>query len=138
MRDMSLALGLTATQIMTACQLFVASPPAVGWHPHWGEENYVFLQNSTQIRRQGSDLAYCGEFSNIDSDRVWAAWMAPPADEKIPSSQAIIAADDAFEELARFSRENQNSAVMPEALPVALAEPPPLPRPRNEPRASLA
>jgi hypothetical protein len=75
---MSAVLGMPAVQIMTACQLFVASPPAVGWHPHFGEPGYIFGQNTRQHVQQGNDLRYCGEFSSVDSDRVWAAWTVPP------------------------------------------------------------
>jgi hypothetical protein len=60
---MSAILGMPAVQILTACQLFVASAPAVGWHPHWGEENYIFLQNSRQVVQQANDVRYCSEFS---------------------------------------------------------------------------
>jgi hypothetical protein len=78
---MSIGLGVLShipASLTVACQLFVASPPTVGWHPHFGEENYVFGQNTRQLYQQANDLAYCGVFSNgIDSDRVWAAWTPP-------------------------------------------------------------
>jgi len=74
---MSAVLGMPAVQIMTACQLFVASPPAVMPAPHFGEEGYIFLQNTRRVNQQYNDLRYCGEFSNIDADAVAYAWTAP-------------------------------------------------------------
>jgi len=38
--------------------------------PHFGEEGYIFLQNTRRVNQQYNDLRYCGEFSNIDADAV--------------------------------------------------------------------
>jgi hypothetical protein len=122
--------------------------------PYFGEPGYIFGQNTKRVIQQANDLQYCGEFSNINSDRVWAAWTPPalrwitstgpagPAEVDYPE-EGIIAigdrqAEDNFEWLRRFGIFHQNAATMPPEYsppsgPVAeLPErkPPPLPRPR--------
>jgi hypothetical protein len=135
--QMSLALGILShipASLTVACQLFTASPPAVGWHPHFGEEDYVFLQNTRQAQRQGNDLAYCGEFSSINADAVWAAWTTAPPEPPTPPAQVeypeggIIAIGDRPPASPDQAFEEMDSAIMPP--PVTLAEPLPLPRPR--------
>jgi hypothetical protein len=147
---MSLALGLLShvpASVTVACQIFVASPPAVGWHPHFGEPGYSFLQNSRQLYQQANDLAYCGIFSNgIDSDRVRAAWSPPPPPKPMgclprtvaEAGDCLTTAEQNFEQMRRFGIFHQNAATMPPEYvpprgPIAVLPErtsPPLPRPR--------